>query len=113
MERRYREGMPPHIGFGKRADGDTSEAASPLVMHVRSELVTGEPIDLVFLNAVEDHLITERDAVGWTGVGAFTANLAKVIDADVHRLVGNQRQVGKDRVGHVNTSAEIFIDDQA
>src|SRR4030095_10295416 len=63
-------------------------------------------------NAVEDHLITERDAVGWTGVGAFTADLAKVLDADVDRLVGNQRQVGKDRVGHMNPGTEVFVDDQ-
>src|SRR5262245_54373041 len=81
-----------------------------MIVYVGSELVTSEPVDLVFFNAVKDHFITERNAVGRASVGALAANLAKIFDPNVHRLIGNQREVGEDRVGHMNTRAEFFVD---
>jgi hypothetical protein len=56
-----------------------------MLVGVRSQLVAGEPVDLVFLDAVEDDFVAERDAVGGTVDGAFPADLAKVFDADIDR----------------------------
>ena len=94
MKHRHRHRVPPDIRLGKRADSGAGEAATPVIVHVGSELVASEPIDLVFFDTVEDHLVAERNAVGRTRVGAFTANFAEVFDADIHRLIGNERQVG-------------------
>ena len=94
MKHRHRHRVPPDVRLGKRADGGAGEAAAPMIVHVRSQLVASEPIDLVFFDTVEDHLVAERNAVGRTRVGAFTANFAEVIDADIHGRVGNERQVG-------------------
>ena len=110
METPYGKVMPPSEGFGKRADGGAGEATAPMIVDVRSELVAGEPVDFVFFNAVENHFIAERDAVGGTGVGAFPADLAEILYADVHGFVRHQRQVGQDRVRHVDAGAVGFID---
>ena len=68
-----------------------------MIVHIWPELVAGEPIDLVFFDSVEDHLVAKRDAVGRTGVSAFAADLAEVLDADVDGFVRYQRQVGQNR----------------
>ena len=54
----------------------------------------------------------ERDAVRRTGDGALAADLAEVLDADVDGLVRHQRQVGHDRVGHVDRARRILADDE-
>src|SRR6516164_8878141 len=104
--------MPPGVGFGERADGGTGETASPIIVHIRPELVTSEPIDLVFFNSVKHHLITKGDAIGRTGVSAFAADLAEVFNADVNGLVRHQWQIGQNRIRHMNASAVSLVDDE-
>src|SRR4029450_13610578 len=104
--------MPPGGGLGEREDGGTGKTAPPLIVHIRPELVTSEPIDLVFFNSVKDHLIAKRDAVGGTGVGAFTANLAEVLNADVNGLIRYQRWVGQNGIRHMDAGAVGLVDDE-
>ena len=104
--------MPPCIRLGKRADGGTGKTAPPLIVHIRPELVASEPIDLVFFNSVKDDLIAKGNTVGWTGIGAFAANFAEIIHAIINGLVRYQRQVGHDRVRHVDARAEMLVDDE-
>src|SRR4029450_5946496 len=104
--------MPPGVGLGGRANGGTGKTASPLIVHIRPELVTGEPIDLVFFNSVKDHLIAKRDAVGGTGVGAFAASVAEALNADVNGLVRYQRQVGQNGIRHMDAGAVSLVDDE-
>src|SRR5207245_4953784 len=80
-ERPHGEAPPPDIRLGERADGGAREAASPVRVHVGSDLVASEPIDLVLLDPVEDHLVPERHAVRGTVDGALATNLAKVLHA--------------------------------
>src|SRR5215475_10158355 len=83
-----------------------------MIMHIRPELVTGEPVDLVFLNAVKDHLIAKRNAVGGAGVGAFAADLAEVFYVDINGLVRHQWQVGQNGIRHMDAGAIILVDDE-
>src|SRR5262245_27559600 len=46
------EATPPHDRLGERTHGGAGEAASPVRIHVRPDLVTREPVDLVFLDSV-------------------------------------------------------------
>src|SRR5436309_15740105 len=107
-----RKTAPPDVGFGKRANGSAGETAYPMLVGVRSQLVAGEPVDLVFLDAVEDDFVAERDAVVGTVDRALPADLAKVFDPDIDRLVRHQRQVGHDRIGHVDAGTERLVDDE-
>src|SRR5262249_18530236 len=107
-----RETAPPHIGLGKGADSGAGEAASPVSVDVRPELVAGQPVDLVLLDAVEHDLVAERDAVGGTADGAFPADLAEILDADVDGLVWHQRKIGHDRIWHVDASSERLVDEE-
>src|SRR5262245_22967161 len=104
--------MPPDVGFGERADGGAGKTAPPVIVHIRPELVTGEPVDLVFFNSIKDYLIAKRDAVGGTGVGAFAADLAEVLHADINGSVRHQRQVGQNGIRHMDTGAVILVDDE-
>src|SRR5262245_31046140 len=104
--------MPPGVGLGERADGGTGKTTPPLIVHIRSELVTGEPIDLVFFNSVKDYLIAKRDAVSGTSVGTFAANLAEVLHADVNGFIRYQRQIGQNGIRHVDASAVSLVDDE-
>ena len=47
-----RHRVPPDIGFSERADCGAGQAAAPVIVHVGSQLVAGEPVDLVFFDAV-------------------------------------------------------------
>ena len=91
VKQRHRHRVPPNIWFSERANRGAGKATTPVFVHVRSQLVAGEPVDLVFFDAVEDDLVAERYAVGRAGIGALAADLAKVVDADVDGLVGSQR----------------------
>src|SRR4029077_5054587 len=104
--------MPPGVGFGERADGGTGKTAPPLIVHIGPELVTSEPIDLVFFNSVKDYLIAEGDTVGGTSVSAFAADLAEVLNADVDGLVRYQRQVGQNGIRHMDAGAVSLVDDE-
>src|SRR5687768_14777713 len=106
------EAVPPDIGFGKRANRGAGQAAAPVIVHIRPQLVAGEPINLVFLDAVVNDLIAERNAVGGTSVSAFPANLTKIFDGVIDRLIGYQRKIGQDRIGHVDARAVSLVDDQ-
>ena len=48
-----------------------------MVVHVGAKLIAGEPIDFVFLDAVVDDFIAERDAIGRAGVGALAGALLR------------------------------------
>src|ERR671919_1709815 len=89
----HRQAMPPGFGFSKRADCHTGKAASPVIVDIRPKLVTGEPVDFIFFDAVKDHFVAERNAVGGTSVGALAADLAKVFNPDVNRLVRHEWEI--------------------
>src|SRR5262249_60287130 len=80
-ERPHGEAPPPDVRLGERADGGTGEAASPVRVDVRPDLVAREPVDLVLLDPVEDCLVTERHAVGRTVDPALAADLAQVLQS--------------------------------
>src|SRR5262249_59921307 len=102
----------PHIGFSKRTHGGTGETTAPVLVYIGPKLIAGEPVDLVLFGAVVHDFVAERDAVGWTRVGAFAANFAEILHTIVDRLVRHQRQVGQDRVRHMNARAEVLVDDE-
>src|SRR5262249_43916506 len=101
-----------HIGFGKRTHGGAGETTAPVIVHVRPQLIAGEPVDLVLFNAIVHDFVAERDAVGRARVGTFAANFAEILDAVVNGLVRHQRQVGRNRVGHVDARTEVLVDDE-
>ena len=51
-------------------------------------------IQFPFLNALELLLIAAGDGIGGTATGAFFTKGAKVFDADIHRCVRHQGQIG-------------------
>ena len=104
---------PPGVRLGEWADGDAGQAAAVVIGHVRADLVAGQPVDLVLLDAVVDDLRAERDAVRRAVVGALAADLAEVLDAQVDRAVRDQWHVGQDRVRHVDAGAEPLGDHHA
>src|SRR5579871_6561832 len=103
----YRHGPPPGVALGKRADSRTGEAAAPEIVGIRAELIAGQPVDLVLLYAVEDDLVSKADAIGRAIDGTLAANLAEIRHAELRGLAGDQRQVGHDRVGHVDARPKI------
>src|SRR5712692_8824789 len=62
---------PPGGRLGIGANGHAGEAAAPVLVYVRPQLVAGEPLDLVLLDAVVDFFALERDAVRRAGNGAL------------------------------------------
>src|SRR5262245_1052670 len=83
-----------------------------MLVCVGAQLVTGQPVYLVFLHSIEHYLIAERDAVGWTIDGTFSSDRTEVIDANVDWVVGDQGEIGQDRIRHMDPSAEGFVNDQ-
>src|SRR4029450_11603705 len=85
-ERPDGETPPPDVGLGERADCGAGEAASPVRVHVGPDLVAREPVDLVLLDTVEDHLVPEGHAVGGTVDRALATDLAEVLHTVVDGL---------------------------
>ena len=102
--------MPPNLGLGVRADRDAAHADFPELHDVCPQPVAGLPVDLVLLNTVVHHLVVHGDAVGRAGGGAFTADFAEVVDADVDGLIGHQRHVGQDGVAQVDAGPVLLGD---
>src|SRR5207245_7558892 len=111
-ERPYGEAPPPDVRLGERTDGGAREAASPVRVHVGPHFIAREPIDLVLLDAVEDHLVPEGNAVGGTVDGALATDLAEVLHAVVDGLVRNKREVGHDRMGNVYERDELHANEE-
>src|SRR5437773_11350805 len=103
---------PSDVEFGERAHGRAVEAALTVRIYVLPDLVAREPVDLVLLDSVVDDLVTKGHAVGGAIDRALPADLAEVFHAVVDGLVGHQRQVRHDRVGHVDTRAEFPMDEE-
>lgn len=106
------QAVPPNIWLSKRANGGTGQAATPIIVDVWAQFIAGEPIDLVFFDAVVNHLISEGDAIGRAGVSALAANLAEVFDSVVDGVIGDQGQISHDWVRHVDARAKRLVDDQ-
>src|SRR5437773_12525695 len=103
---------PSDVEFGERAHGRAVEAALTVRIYVLPDLVAREPVDLVLLDSGVDDLVAEGHAVGGAIDRALPADLAEVLHAIVDGLVGHQRQVGHDRVGHVDARAELPVDEE-
>src|SRR4029077_8515780 len=100
------------VGVGDPADSGTGKTAPPIIVHIRPELVTSEPIDLVFFDSVKNYLVAKRNAVRGTSVSAFAADLAEVFNADINGFVRYQRQVGQNGIRHMDAGAVSLVDDQ-
>src|SRR5207249_11314808 len=74
-ERPYGEAPPPHVGLGERTDGGAGEAASPVRIHVRPDLVAREPVDLVLLTPLK----TTLSPKGTLLVGQLMAHLRQTL----------------------------------
>ena len=53
-------------------------------------------IELPSLSAVDRLSISSGNRTGWAAVRAFFAKAAKILDTDIHRMIDNQGQIGRD-----------------
>ena len=61
--------------------------------HLAPIIKTGFRIQFPAQGAVEFFLIIQQYGIRWATVSALFANPTKIFDTDVHRFIGNQREV--------------------